>query len=225
MNLSPDLRHALQRKPLTVQIAGKLEDLVATGLLHPGDELPGERDLAALLDVSRESVRGAIQVLVGRGLVEVAQGSRSRIAASARRGRPLGGDRAVIGARRVLESALAAHAARALTAGQLAHVRNLVAAQAALLDDPVAFQISDREFHHAIFAAGGNPVLAAYAEQTYAHAYAQRREVMVRAGGIAQAVADHAAILAAFEVQDAAAAGAAMAAHMDHIAALLHRGA
>ena len=41
--------------------------------------LPSERELAALLAVSRETVRGAIQTLAGRGIVEIAQGARTRV--------------------------------------------------------------------------------------------------------------------------------------------------
>lgn len=217
----PALRNSLRRDSLPMQIAAKLQDLVATGLLHPGDELPGERELAAVLDVSRESVRGALLILVGRGFVDVAQGSRSRVASHVRREPPLGGDMAVLGARRVLEAALARHAACTMPPARLDHLRGLVEAQRAMLNDPIQFQISDREFHHAIFQAGGNPVLSAYAEQAYAHAYAHRREVMVRAGGIARAVQDHLAILDAMGRRSPDAAATAMEAHMDSITALL----
>ncbi|MBN9011420.1 MAG: GntR family transcriptional regulator, partial [Rhizobiales bacterium] len=48
--------------------------------LAVGDELPGERELSAILSVSRETIRGAIQTLAGRGLVDVAHGSRTRVA-------------------------------------------------------------------------------------------------------------------------------------------------
>src|SRR3712207_3994179 len=53
--------------------------MIASGLLRPGDDLPSERDLAAALEVSRETVRGAVQILAARGMVEVAQGARPRV--------------------------------------------------------------------------------------------------------------------------------------------------
>ena len=53
--------------------------MIGSGLLREGDELPSERDLASTLDVSRETIRGAIQVLAALGMIEIAHGSRSRV--------------------------------------------------------------------------------------------------------------------------------------------------
>ena len=52
--LLPALKEGIKRLSLREQIAGSLADLVAAGLLREGDELPPERDLAAMLEVSRD---------------------------------------------------------------------------------------------------------------------------------------------------------------------------
>jgi len=55
-------------------IVDQLEDLVLSGRLEPGDRLPGERELAERLEVSRPSLREAIGVLEAKGLLESRHG-------------------------------------------------------------------------------------------------------------------------------------------------------
>ncbi|MFC6882020.1 MULTISPECIES: FadR/GntR family transcriptional regulator [Actinomadura] len=56
------------------QVAHRLATAIALGEFSLGDRLPSERDLAALLQVSRESVRTALRTLSGSGLVEIRRG-------------------------------------------------------------------------------------------------------------------------------------------------------
>jgi DNA-binding GntR family transcriptional regulator len=53
--------------PLYYQVAQQLEQLIETGELAPGTRLDNELDLARQLDVSRPTVRRAIEYLVQRG--------------------------------------------------------------------------------------------------------------------------------------------------------------
>lgn len=52
-------------------IVGHLEKLILEGALRPGEKLTGERDLALRFDVSRPSLREAIEKLTERGLLRV----------------------------------------------------------------------------------------------------------------------------------------------------------
>lgn len=56
-------------------VLDKIEADLVSGMLHPGDRLPGERQLAAELGVGRSSVREAIRVLDAMGLVQTNVGS------------------------------------------------------------------------------------------------------------------------------------------------------
>src|SRR5258708_26588356 len=142
----PDLKAGLSKRTVREQIAQKLAAMIRSGLLRVGDELPSERDLASTLDVSRETVRNAIQVLAGVGMVEVSQGARTRIASAERS--PYGGSdersgavsrysaETVYKARCVVELAVVRDAARLISEGDLGRLNRLLAAQHAVGEDP-----------------------------------------------------------------------------------------
>ena len=61
--------------PRYVQLRRRLEHGIGSGVLPPNSSLPPERELAEITDLSRVTVRKAIQELVREGLVEQRQGS------------------------------------------------------------------------------------------------------------------------------------------------------
>ena len=65
---------SLQRDRLYTQVADQIEQLIADESLRPGDKLPGERELADRIGISRTVVREAIRVLGDRGLIAVKTG-------------------------------------------------------------------------------------------------------------------------------------------------------
>src|SRR3954454_9398776 len=67
--------HAIDTDRLYRKIARMLSDLIAAGEFVPGQRLPGERDLARQLGVSRPSVREALIALEVEGKVEIRVGS------------------------------------------------------------------------------------------------------------------------------------------------------
>ncbi len=64
----------IQQPKLADAIAGQLEQMILEGSLQTGQRLPSERELAIQLDVSRPTIRDAIQQLEIRGLLERRQG-------------------------------------------------------------------------------------------------------------------------------------------------------
>ena len=229
--LVPALKNGIKRQSLRSQIASTLAELVAAGLLREGDELPSERELAATLEVSRDSLRGALQLLAERGIIDIGHGTKSRIRRSPAtidesqrfdlRQLPGLTDEAVIEARSLLEPDLAYRAAQRIDEPTLDRLAKLVEAQHGMIEDPVRFQISDREFHLAIFEASENPALISFATQAYAYAYTHRRELMRHHDGISLAIADHVRILNALVAHDSDSAAAAMRAHLETVASLL----
>lgn len=64
-------------------IIDHLEQMIVEGSLHPGQQLPAERELAAQLDVSRPSLREAIKQLVERGLLVSKHGGGTQVSEAA----------------------------------------------------------------------------------------------------------------------------------------------
>jgi GntR family transcriptional regulator len=71
--------------PLYLQLAGRLEALIAEGAFPVGARLPGEEELARQYDLNRNTVRHALTLLVRTGLVRTERGVGSFV----RRSRPL----------------------------------------------------------------------------------------------------------------------------------------
>jgi GntR family transcriptional regulator, transcriptional repressor for pyruvate dehydrogenase complex len=64
--------------PAVERVVAALTDLIL-GELTPGAQLPSEAALAATYDVSRLTVREAVRVLSGRGLLDLARGRRATV--------------------------------------------------------------------------------------------------------------------------------------------------
>ena len=223
----PELREGVVRRGMRDMVADKFQMLIASGVLQVGDELPGERELAAALDVSRETVRGAIQTLAARGIVEVAHGARTRVVSadvgpitigigSARAIDSYDID-AVHGARLVVERQVVAEAATRIDETTLGRLEENLVAQQAAGSDPVRFLICDREFHLTIYRASGNPLLADFTIDLYAYMLEHRRRAVARPGAIQNSFRDHSAIVAALRAHDPKAVVAAFDAHLKRI--------
>lgn len=66
--------------PLYLQLKKSIEDAIGSGLIGPGDALPSERDIAMRADVSRVTVRKAVQNLVRGGVLVQRHGSGTFVA-------------------------------------------------------------------------------------------------------------------------------------------------
>ncbi|MGB1010754.1 MAG: GntR family transcriptional regulator [Thiolinea sp.] len=73
-------RIAEKGKPLYQRLALALREGIHDGSLDEVDALPSERELAAVLSVSRVTIRKAIQALVGEGLIVQRRGAGNYIA-------------------------------------------------------------------------------------------------------------------------------------------------
>jgi DNA-binding FadR family transcriptional regulator len=221
------LREGVVKRGIRDIVCDKLQTLIASGVLQVDDVLPGERELAEAFDVSRETVRGAIQILAGRGIVEVSHGSRTRVARSDVGPITIGIGMAkaidsydidaVHGARLVIERHVVAEAATRIDDATLNRLDESLAAQKEAGNDPVRFLICDREFHVAIYRASQNPLLSDMTIDLYAYMLEHRRRAVSRPGAIAKSHRDHTAIVAALRAHDVAAVVAAFDQHLNRI--------
>lgn len=65
----------IEAEKLSQAVIRQIEDLILNGVLHPGERLPAERDLAESLGVSRPSLREALAQLQADGLLTARAGS------------------------------------------------------------------------------------------------------------------------------------------------------
>src|SRR5581483_158704 len=69
----------VQRKRVTEDAADRLRTAILRGEFPAGRDLPGERELALRLGVSRLTLRAALARLEGEGLVQPVHGSGNRV--------------------------------------------------------------------------------------------------------------------------------------------------
>jgi GntR family transcriptional repressor for pyruvate dehydrogenase complex len=196
---------------------------------EPGEALPSEGKLAEALGVSRLTVREATRTLQARGLLEVTQGRRPRVAAP--NGALLGDffDTAVrrdpralldlLDVRRALEVHIATLAARRATKGDIADMEMSIAAMRAGEGESEAFHAADVRFHENLAAASGNRMLVFLIEalagplrESRLRSFAGHR---ARGGGVEDVVQQHQAILDGVEARSPKAAAQAMRDHLE----------
>lgn len=161
----------MKRQRLSEQIAERLETMIARGDFAPGDRLPAERLLAASLDVSRPSLREAIQKLANKGLLRTRPGGGSFVteAADPKFVDPLvdllkkepASRYDVLEIRHALEGIAAYHAAMRATDDDRRNVRRRFEAMIELhsAGEHEAEILADAEFHLSIVQAAHNEVL------------------------------------------------------------------
>ena len=217
---------------MSEQVTRRILDDIGAGRYRIGEEMPAEAALAQGYDVSRLTIREAVKDLSARGVVEVRQGRRNRVAPPARwsaldpdvmtlRGR-VGGDageltRSLMESRRVIEAGTAALAAERIRSGELRRLRELLDRMRESLDDPdpAPSAEADLNFHRAVIAAARNEFLAAAYEPLEQVLRAVRLRTSSHRSVRADAIHWHGEILLALERHDAAGAAAAMTAHLE----------
>lgn len=199
------------------QIADHILSGIAVGALPEGTLLPGERALAAALQVSRSSVRSALDRLERLGVVERRRGrgggtfvshvSAQALAPLAGRIEEFHAERSnLLDARAMVQHSIAAAAANRRTEAELAQLTTLAAGYSELAEAAAA-RTADAQFHFAIAQATHNPELVRIAVELDTRINAGFRHDPFSARLFEQAVRDHGAILAAISRSDAEAAG------------------
>lgn len=156
-----------QRK-VSDRVCDQIQTLIADGRLSPGERLPSERELTALFDVSRSSVREAILKLECLGFVEQRHGEGTFIksvtdAPLAQAGEALAGKEDflfdLMEIRNVLETWAAAHAAERAGPEEIAEMREIIDAMAAAREQRARGHEMNFRLHFLISRASRNGFL------------------------------------------------------------------
>ena len=199
---------------------------IQLGRFDAGTRLPPERELAQQFGVSRTTVREALRVLQGEGLVQVRRGRNggsvvvspraSRAEIARHLSRRLAEIEVVVDFRLIVEPAAARLAAERRTRRDVSRLRGLVAAMDELVAGPDGapsrFFALDSELHHSIAEATRSPLLVAAVDDV-------RAQLFTPIGGIFLALHPtanelHHELVDAVEARDAAAAEATMREHI-----------
>ena len=150
-------------------IAEHLEKLILEGVLRPGEKLASERELAEKLDVSRPSLREALNKLQTKGLIETTKAGTVVTEFLAPLTRPLSelfADKPRVTAdyfeyRRIIEGQAAALAATRATDVDLAAIKDLCERMrlAHEKDDPSDEAAADADLHLMVYEAAHNVVV------------------------------------------------------------------
>lgn len=211
------LLRPLDAPPAYAAVVARIRRAVALGLLVPGDRLPAERALADGLGVSRVTVREALRVLQGEGLLITKRGSGGTVVSST--ATPNRGEDDLDTLREVFELRVTVETMAARLAAQRAapaDVDALDACQEALAAsaDVHAFRRADSAFHLAIATLSGNATLRGIVEDLRAAAFTRldARDFAVIHESSSRG---HGAVIDAIRRGDPDAAAEAMAAHIE----------
>ena len=141
-------------------VAERIKKRIFDGVYQPGGRLPGERELAEELNVSRVTVREAEIALQAMGYIQIKTGSGAYVREHTdpdHQDIPSVNALELTEARLLFESEAAALAARAISDETLDRLEQLVSIMSsANPDSDDASQEADREFHLTIAAASRN---------------------------------------------------------------------
>jgi GntR family transcriptional repressor for pyruvate dehydrogenase complex len=215
------------------EVVHQLELLILDGVLRDGDRLPGERDLAQSLDVSRPILREALKELEARGLLVSHHGGGTFVADIIGQvfsqpitdliSRHARATRDYLEYRRELEGLTAELAARRATEADKALLSRIIddmrqAHEAGLPEDELA---ADVEFHNAIGEAAHNVILLHTMRACYRllseGILFNRRAVFSLANAREKLLDQHVAIQDAILAGDAVMAKKAAQAHIDFV--------
>lgn len=211
-------------------VAERVQRMIQDEQIGPGERLPAERDLAAKLSVSRASLREALIALELGGVVEVRGGSGVYVCEQplpADVPEPGPGPFEVLAARRLIESEIAAIAAKVATGAHVDAILRAVEEMERSHEDRTSNEHADRNFHLAIARATGNTAFVSVIECLWNNRgslwhklkeHYQTEELRL------QTLPDHRKILEAIAAHDPAGARHAMRSHLERVTRTFSRG-
>lgn len=214
------------------QIASRLEALILSNELQPGDRLPSERELAKSFGVSRSAVREALKLLVERRLVETRMGRgtiicdpgvSSVISSLSVASRMQNSTLAHLDeVRPLLEVHIAGLAAERAEPADLERMEAAVEAMDATIGDMPRFIEADMEFHAAVAAATQNPLFLILG-YSILDLVQKMRAMLTTPDEMAIGQAFHKRLLECMKRKDSSGARETMAQHLGHVAAVRRR--
>ncbi|MBW2338136.1 MAG: FadR family transcriptional regulator [Deltaproteobacteria bacterium] len=167
MMVSPKFKPIKQEK-ISTKIVAQIKSLIKEGDLKPGDALPPERELVKVFNVSRASLREALNSLAGMGFLEMSQKHRTIVKslASGRMTEPLhllikDDIKTVfelIEVRKAIETWNAYHAAERAKDDDIARLEKSLDLMRTKIEQRISVVEDDADFHLAMAEATHNKI-------------------------------------------------------------------
>ena len=165
--VSPRFKPIKQEK-ISTKIAEQIKSLIKEGDLKPGDALPPERELVKVFNVSRASLREALNSLAGMGFLEMSQKHRTIVKSlvAGRMTEPLhllikDDNQTVfelIEVRKAIETWNAYHAAQRATGNDFTRLEKSIESMRSKIEQRISVVKDDADFHLAIAEATHNKI-------------------------------------------------------------------
>lgn len=155
----------VEKKSLYLKISDSIYSYIQMNGLQPGDKLPSEREMSAMLKTSRNSVREALRILEDRGLIYVKTGSGVYIQ------NPYGENNSftiqltnftlheIQELQRTLDHQAVENAMERGTEDEKRQLISLASEMARLASDNIYSHILDHSFHSKLYKIGRNSVI------------------------------------------------------------------
>jgi GntR family transcriptional repressor for pyruvate dehydrogenase complex len=217
----------IEKNTVGTKAIESIKQLIITGALKPGGALPAERDLAAMLGISRPTLREVISALCAMNVLESRHGAGTFVTSlePALLLEPINFLLQVDGneilhlfeVRRVLEVGAVRLAAQRISDEDIETLVRLAETEKTSLSEPMRYLTYDYDIHTAIINATANPIYISLYESISQLSLKSRQRTVVIEETRKQAHEDHDAIIDALRRHDEQRAAQAMQAHLVHV--------
>lgn len=217
------------RRKLSDEVFDRLENMITSGELTPGDEMPSERVLMERFGVGRPAIREAMQSLAKMGLVSISHGERAKVLKLTARSifrqvdptakimlaQSIDSLEHLKNARIFFERGIAREAALKATPQDIADLKAIVDRQRVSLGEADAFISADMEFHIRIAKISGNPIFVGLSEAMLAWLREYHTHMLIWTGKENFTLVEHEEIVDRIAAKDPDAAEGAMRHHLE----------
>jgi len=222
------------RRKLSDEVFDRLERMITSGELKPGDDMPSERVLMERFGVGRPAIREAMQSLANMGLVAISHGERAKVleltaqsifrqvdaTAKIMLSRSSDSLEHLKNARIFFERGMAREAAAKATERDIEELREILERQRRSLGKAEEFIAADMQFHTRIARISGNPIFVAVSEAMLAWLKEYHTDMLIWTGKEKFTLVEHEKIVDRLAAADAGGAEVAMLVHLERSSAL-----
>ena len=197
------------RRKLSDEVFVRLKNLITTGELSAGDEMPSERELMERFGVGRPAIREALQALSNMGLVAISHGERAKVleltakaifqqvdtVAKIMLSKSSDSLEHLKSARIFFERGMVREAAAKASLADIRQLREILEHQRQSLGNADDFISADMRLHTAIAEISGNPIYVAVSGAMLGWLKEYHTEMLIRTGKEKFTLAEHEEII------------------------------